>query len=141
MAIKFRVLFGVNAIDADVPSADATLDWIGGKMGNKPRYGVQILDDFPPEVRLAIDGYLVPNISATALSDGMVSLVLDRRFEIIASRDEVERWLWFVANAMAIGGGYSCFGENSIPIHPYRLQFTGINASDDVPNIDVTKTA
>lgn len=89
---------------------------------------VEILEGFPPEGRVVVDGYLVPHLSAITQADGQIALCLDRRFLLIAPREECDRWIWFVANAMAIGAGYSCFGENSVPMHPYKVQVHAIGA-------------
>lgn len=92
---------------------------------------VKVLEGFPPEGRVTVDDYLVPHLSATTLKDGSVSLVLDRRFEVIVSREECDRWLPFLANAMAYSAGYSCFGKNSAPVNNYKCLFTGIEAPAD----------
>lgn len=93
---------------------------------------IEILEGFPSEGRVTINGYLVPGLAAVTMADGQIALTLDRRFLIIAPREECERWIWFVATAMALGAGYSCFGENSTPANPYKRLFTGIEAPPDV---------
>ena len=90
-----------------------------------------ILEGFPSEGRVVVDGYLVPCLAAATMADGSIRLTLDCRLEIIVRGECLDQWLWFVANAMAIGAGYSCFGEHSVPVHPYRVRYTGIEAPSD----------
>lgn len=82
--------------------------------------GPFVTEDF----RLSIDGYEVPNvriIKRTGAQDGIVTVVLDNRFMIDVPDDQLDPWMWIVANAMAIGGGYSCHGENSVKDpNPYK---------------------
>lgn len=64
---------------------------------------------------ITVDEYLVPNIQAHLLkgTEDEWSVILDQRFGITASGEEIKKWMPIVANAMAIAAGYSCFGENS----------------------------
>lgn len=82
---------------------------------------------FTEEWRISIDGYRVPNITAIVREDGNIMLALDHRFLIEGTPEECAKWLWFVANAMAIGAGYSCFGENSVKDpNPFKVGMMGI---------------
>jgi hypothetical protein len=45
---------------------------------------------------------------------------------VYASLDEIERWMPFVANAMAIASGFTCHGENSQPSNPFKTQLLEI---------------
>lgn len=62
----------------------------------------------------------VPHLRAFQTGPTMWSLVLDGRFGIDGTEEECKKWVWFVANAMAVAAGYSCFGEESGPINPFK---------------------
>lgn len=69
--------------------------------------------------RVTIDGYLVPHVEVSEdPASGQWHVVYDGRFGIVSeSLEELQRWLWIVANAQAVGEGYSCHGEHSV-YHP-----------------------
>jgi hypothetical protein len=80
--------------------------------------------------QVTIDGYQVPKLKALKRSgaqDGIITLVLDGRLAIDIADDQLDPWLWLVANAMAIGAGYSCFGENSVKDpNPFKVKLLGL---------------
>lgn len=90
-----------------------------------------MLEYLPPrdERGVTISGYAVPRIEAQEINEGRdCSIVLDRRFGITVPADMAEQVIWLLANALAIGGGYSCHGENSQPMNPYRVQVLGVDS-------------
>ena len=87
---------------------------------------VEFVGPFAEEWRVTVDGYRVPHLSAIVKNDGSIMLLLDERFCIEGSREEISKWVWFVADAMAIGAGYSCLGENCRQVNPYQVQMSGI---------------
>lgn len=91
--------------------------------------GVEIHGPFVPEYRVTLDGYQVPYISATPCEDGRVGIVLDHRFGLPdpVAREEFDRWLPILANAMAIAAGYSCHGENSGPVNLFNLRVSQVS--------------
>src|SRR5690349_7700986 len=89
-------------------------------------YGVKAIGPFVEEHRLTVLDYRVPYISAIPQSDGSWSLCLDERFVIDCSDDEMRKWIPFVADAMAVAAGYSCHGENSGPINPFKNRLVGL---------------
>lgn len=92
--------------------------------------GTEIHGPFVPEYRVTLHGYRVPYISATPCEDGRVDVVLDHRFampEPIA-REEFDRWMPILANAMAIAAGYSCHGENCGPVNPFQTRMSRIGS-------------
>lgn len=90
---------------------------------------IALLPTRNPGHEVTIDGYLLPNIEVTE-REGRYSVLLDRRFLIEGCAfDELQRWLWIVANAQAIGAGYSCHGENSQAVNPHKVQCVRV----DVP--------
>lgn len=84
------------------------------------------LFDSPFKYKITVDGFELPKVKGRKNSDGTWSFLLDERFEITVSENDVQSWLWIVANAMAIGAGYSCFGENSNPLNPYARRMVGV---------------
>jgi hypothetical protein len=83
-----------------------------------------------PEYRLTVGGYKVPYIMGKKNKDGTWFLSLDGRFGIDTTEEEISKWIWFVANAMAIAAGYSCFGPNSIHRNIFRTEMIGLSADD-----------
>jgi hypothetical protein len=89
--------------------------------------------------RVTVNGYRVPYISAVR-HDGLISLTLDERFGCdIADDDQATPIIDFIANAMAVAAGYSCFGENSQELNPYRRRSVALNlgAVDDGETLHV----
>lgn len=81
---------------------------------------------------LIVDSLKVPYLTVTSVVDGSVTtgtepvagwlLDLDRRFSVQAhSWDELWRWVWFIANAMAVSAGYTCHGPNASRINRHGL--------------------
>ncbi|HET8627408.1 MAG TPA: hypothetical protein VFL91_08310 [Thermomicrobiales bacterium] len=98
-------------------------------------YGVGIIGPFVEEWRLTVDGYRVPYL--TAYPGGAPDtwhLVLDGRFGVDVTDEEPRRWLWFVANAMAVAAGYSSFGEHCRPINPFTLRMSELGEAGPETN-------
>ncbi len=95
------------------------------------------IDMIGPGVRthkVALDGYVVPRLTANPIDAQQTKweIVLDGRFGAEFDHDELERVVWLIANAMAIGEGYSCFGENSVVANPYKRQAIGIGSLEEL---------
>lgn len=91
------------------------------------------------DYHLCVDGCLVPNVRVTRSSDGQWRVCLDNRFMIEVEREELDRWGWLLANAQAIGAGYSCHGPNSRRTNPYAVQamrIDSVESSDQLPSTD-----
>lgn len=74
---------------------------------------------------ITVDGFAVPHIRAVELqceNEGLFNLVVDGRFSITVEKEDLEKWLWFIANAMAVAAGYSGHGENSCVPNPYKVR-------------------
>lgn len=85
---------------------------------------------------VTIDGYLVPQIEVGEdPSTGKWCLFLDRRYGTEpVELEELHRWLPIVANALAIGAGYSCHGENSVDRpNPYKVRVSCIGTVHSAP--------
>nr|WP_312374928.1 hypothetical protein [Delftia acidovorans] len=85
---------------------------------------LQILPPMEEGQSVAVDGFLVPRVKVTEnKATGLWYLTLDERFGVSdVPIEELNRWLWIIANAQAIGAGYSCHGENSIERNPYKTR-------------------
>lgn len=98
---------------------------------------IEIHGPFQPEHRVTMDGYHVPYIDVTPHADGTVSVGVDRRFGMPGPvpREELDRWLPILANAMAIAAGFSCHGENCTPLNPFKVQMAQLGSLP--PNLSV----
>jgi hypothetical protein len=59
---------------------------------------------------VVVDGHLVPFLTARPRGDQCVDVVLDRRFSLSMTDAEARRFVPFLADAIAVAGGY--------PSHP-----------------------
>ena len=71
-----------------------------------------------------VDGYRVPNITGAKLKGSdLITLTLNRFGEpyctMDVSEEEIKKWMWFTANAMAVSAGYSSHGSNSNKMNPH----------------------
>lgn len=106
---------------------------------NKGNYGVEIVGPFLPEYRVTFGGFRVPHISARPLDDGSIEVVIDNRFGMPASvpREEFERWVPILANAMAVAAGYSCLGENCTPLNNFKVKMSGLAVESPRPSFEL----
>jgi hypothetical protein len=96
---------------------------------------VSFIGPFVEQWAVTLDGYRVPKMSAIVREDGNIMLSLDHRYLIEGTPEECAKWLWFVATAMAIGAGYSCFGDNSTKdFNPFKV---GMNKIDTKPDLQL----
>lgn len=82
-----------------------------------------------PHHEFTVNGYKVPGVTGFETDDGW-NIVVDGRFAITATHDEMERWIWLLANGMAVAAGFTCHGENSQPMNRYNTQVAQIGAID-----------
>ena len=75
------------------------------------------------DYRIKVDGCEVPYIKASLMkrTEDTWVLELDRRYLLEVKHEEVERWMWFVANAMAIAAGWSCHGKQGRRMNPFAV--------------------
>jgi hypothetical protein len=76
---------------------------------------------------ITVDGYEVPYVEGRKDSKGQWSLLLDGRFSIDVTEDELNRWMWILANGMAVAAGYTHHGEGSKQHNPFTRQIVGIS--------------
>lgn len=91
-------------------------------------YGTEFIGPMVPEWKVVSGGYKVPFITArlNPEQEHEVLLVLDGRFGITGTREEVQKWVPFLADAMAVAAGYSCFGEQSVKHSRFSTRMAGI---------------
>lgn len=82
-----------------------------------------------PAYEFTVGGYLVPHITAELMADHEARwvLALDRRFWLEVDDAEVQRWMPFLAHAMAIAAGYSCHGEGCCPLNPFTVRQSALD--------------
>ncbi len=100
---------------------------------------LSILPKCEPGHRVTIDGFAVPRVEvAEDASTGQWHVTYDGRFGIVAdSLEELQRWLWVVANAQAVGEGYSCHGASSVwRPNPHKVQVMCIGSVELAPPMD-----
>ena len=93
-----------------------------------------MLEYLPPRTQrlVSIDGYEVPNVEARETDAGTkCHIMLDGRFGAVVPADVAHEVIWLIANAMAIGAGYSCHGENSQPVNPFKVRVSCIGTVTD----------
>ena len=79
---------------------------------------------------VTIDGYACPQIEARETSDGKHSrITLDGRFGATILASDADQVIWLLANALAIGEGFSCHGENSQPMNRHKTQVSEISTT------------
>ena len=77
---------------------------------------------------VVIEGRLIPRLSANESADGSVELVLDGRFGVtFPDPGMASQAAWLIANALAIGEGYSFLGAND-KNHPFAPECLRIDA-------------
>jgi hypothetical protein len=79
---------------------------------------------------VTIDGFAVPRIEAKESTDGLhCDIRLDGRFGAMIPAELAQEVIWLLANALAIGAGYSCHGENSVVTNPFKVRVMEIGAT------------
>lgn len=81
--------------------------------------------------QVTIDGFAVPRVEAWESDDGIdCHITLDGRFGAVVPAVHAQQVIWLLANALAIGAGYSCHGENSIPVNPLKVRVMEIGFTE-----------
>lgn len=89
-----------------------------------------------PEWEFNVGGFRVPHVQAS-LANGHEKtwvLSLDRRFLLEADDEEVQRWMPFLAHAMAIAAGYTCHGNGCRPKNPFTVRVSGLDGTPMEPD-------
>lgn len=98
---------------------------------------IEIVGPFVEEYRVALDGYHVPHIAARPIGVDSVDVSVDHRFCLPepVTREEFERWLPLLANAMAVAAGYSCHGESCQPVNPFKVRMARLGQGPSKPTL------
>lgn len=81
------------------------------------------------EYRITCDGYRVPHLTGRVV-ENVMHLRLDNSCALDIPEEHANAVIWFIANALAVGAGYSCFGENSEKVNPFNRRMYGINLAE-----------
>ena len=104
--------------------------------GKPPTLGFESIGPFHVW-KIAIDGYRVPGLTGRVYEEtGMLHLCLDERWGIEIPKQYATQVCWLIANALAIGAGYSCFGKDSLQGDPNRFKCK-ITEIATVPDIEI----
>lgn len=77
--------------------------------------------------KVVVDGRAIPRLTGWPQADGRVTLILDGRFAVDYPDEEAARQsAWLIANALAIGAGYSHVGAESRDM-PFAPQIAEIS--------------
>lgn len=104
-----------------------------------PEHGLESIGPFEVH-RLRLDGFRIPKLEGQ-LINGMWYFALDERFACEVPEIYGQGVATMIANALAIGAGYSCFGENSAPRNEFKSRLHCIqgviteDAIDDTDNV------
>lgn len=98
---------------------------------------LEVLPLMTPGQQVTIDGFLVPRLTVSEnATTGQWNVCYDGRFSITASLEELERWIWLVAQAQAVGEGYSCHGENSVyRPNPHKVRVMRLESVQTEPTM------
>lgn len=84
--------------------------------------------------RFTVEGYMVPRIFMYQRGDtnGQYTIRFDERWEMDidpADIEQVYRWVYWIAQMMAVSAGYPCMGSND-KRSPYATSVIGITPMD-----------
>lgn len=71
--------------------------------------------------KLTLDGYRIPRLAGRVI-DGRWHFTLDERYGVDVPERDGTGVAMMIANALAIGAGFSCFGENSQPSNEFKTR-------------------
>lgn len=95
-----------------------------------------MLEYLPPreQHQITIGGYACPGLEAREVNHGReCNIFLDNRLGITIPAEHAQSVLWLLANALAIGAGYSCHGEHSVRANPYKVRVMEIDTTGERP--------
>jgi hypothetical protein len=91
---------------------------------------VEFIGPFVEKWKVAVEGFEIKKLSAIVMQNGNILLSLDNRFMVEGTPEEMEKWLWIVANALAIGEGYPWYGAQNKDV-PFAPKIIGLS---EAPN-------
>ncbi len=78
--------------------------------------------------KLSVSGYQVPYIVVYPTQDGQWDLTVDNRFTATFTQEEIEKFGWILAHAMAVSAGYVCHGSGK-RIEPFNTRMIGVSTT------------
>ena len=93
-----------------------------------------MIEYLPPRTQreVTVDGYACPKIEAQEIDNGTkCSITFDGRFNAVVPAENAHEVIWLIANALAVGGGFSCHGENSQRMNPHKVRVAERGNFDD----------
>ncbi|HKR59957.1 MAG TPA: hypothetical protein VJS64_09480 [Pyrinomonadaceae bacterium] len=88
--------------------------------------------------KLTLDGYQIPFLTGKIV-DGRWYFTLDSRFGCDVPERDGAGVAMMIANALAFGAGFSCFGENSNPLNLFKTRMYGITMASDMEVMNATE--
>jgi hypothetical protein len=82
--------------------------------------------------RVVVDGREVPYLTATPANRGRVQLSLDERYAIELDLATAESVVPFLADAIAVGMGYTCHQRPDMEMPVRRPEFPRLTGIDEV---------
>lgn len=80
---------------------------------------------------LTFGGYKIPYIKATRDKNNIWALHLDNNTVLPEiTEEELNKWIGFLVEAMAMSAGLTCFGENSKPLNIFKQRMISLSESD-----------
>ena len=100
-----------------------------GSETSNPPYGVDLVGPLATAPRYVpvVDGFKVPYLEVRECLDGWEVICDGRHCIPHLKLEEVQRWLPFIANAMAVAAGYPCHGSRE-KMHPFGCRVSSIGA-------------
>lgn len=100
--------------------------WVDEWLGNPPTNQLGYL---------VVGGFQLPHIrlikSADPANDGLARLSIDNRYgSEYMPEDEIKRWAWLMANAMAVSAGFTSFNGNGRRYDSFFATRVGMIGSD-----------
>jgi len=100
---------------------------------------IEIRGPFQAVHKVTVNGYVVPFVTVTLTNDGRFDVVIDDRLGMAGpvSREEFDRWVPLLANAMAVAAGYTSHGEACEALNRHRQKMTALSLAP--PKLTIVK--
>ncbi len=79
------------------------------------------------EHRVTVDSWTVPFVTASPMNGGRVNLSLDQRYGLVLTVAELDRFMPFLADAIAIALGYTCHPRSGWKAPKQRYEMARLN--------------
>ena len=72
---------------------------------------VDLVAPYPQQFQVTLGGVVVPYLNAIKHKDNRVSVILDHRFSVLVTEDQMPHMVYMLANALAVAAGKRSFKE------------------------------